>query len=67
MTWHIEDWASSDEKFNGIRFDSFEEARDFIQEQANEEAAREYPDNEELREQLSEGICEDLYAIEDQA
>lgn len=69
MSWHIEDWASSEVKFNGQRFDSFEEARDFISEVAEKEADRTigyHRTGSDEWEEVYNGICEDLYAIEDE-
>lgn len=61
--WIIEDWMSK-HVYRDQRFDSFEAARDFISQVADDEAWRQFPDDEARREELYNGICEDLYAIE---
>lgn len=52
--WIIQDWMSQ-RVFDDKSFDSFDEARGFITEHANETSTSE---------REFDGICEDLYAIE---
>lgn len=61
--WIIKDWMNN-HCYIDKKFESFEETRDFISEIADLEAYEKYPDNETKREELYNGICEDLYAEE---
>lgn len=61
--WIIEDWMSN-HVYRDKTFNSFEDARDFISEVADEEAYKLHPEDEAKREEIYNGICEDLYAIE---
>lgn len=54
MSWYIEDWMGK-HVFKDKEFNSYLEARDFINEYANTITTDET---------IHEGICEDLYAIE---
>ena len=64
MTWIIKDWMSN-HCYPEMKFDSFEEARDFISEVASNEATKQATTKtEEEFEEIYNGICEDLYAIE---
>lgn len=63
--WIIEDWTGK-HCYTDREFDSFDEARDFISEIANQVADEKFPDDIDGFEHEEEynGICEDLYAIE---
>lgn len=65
--WIIEDWMSN-HVYRDKTFNSFEEARAFIDEVAQEyayaEAEKTGDYSEETIEELENGICDDLYAIE---
>lgn len=58
-TYVIEDWMGK-RKFLDKTFDSFQEARGFISDWANEHKEG---STEEERERDYNGICEDLYAV----
>lgn len=61
--WIIEDWMSN-HVYRDKTFNSFEEARDFISEVADDEATRNGGMDEAKCEEIYNGVCEDLYAIE---
>lgn len=66
MSWHIEDWMSK-HCYPEQSFETYEDARAFIQEQAHcaaLEAAGEDTESEKYTE-VYDGVCEDLYAVED--
>lgn len=63
MVWIIQDWMSNhcykEEKFN-----SFGEARDFISEVADDQATRDGGMDQTKCDEIYNGVCDDLYAIE---
>lgn len=60
--WIIQDWTGK-HCYTDQVFDSFEATRDYITVIADERAIDRYPNDEKAREELSTGICEDLYAV----
>lgn len=69
MSWHIEGWSSNKELFDGIRFNSYEEAREHISYVATQEADAQTPGGSVRGaewEEIYDGICEDLYAVQDE-
>ena len=61
-TWIIEDWMSK--RIGTDEFDSFEEAREAISELATIEADNNFKRDSQEWEDLYNGVCEDLYAME---
>lgn len=60
----IEDWMGN-HCYPDVEFDSFEDARDFISEVAHEQCVEAgLTDGTDEYEELYNGVCEDLYAIE---
>lgn len=59
--WEIIDWMGKRIQ-PGKEFASFEDARQAIDIIADAEAWEKFPDDEKAREELANGICEDLYA-----
>lgn len=62
--WIIEDWTGK-HCYTEFTFNSFEEARGYIEEVANEEAYNTTKDTDSQEyEEIVQGINEDLYAVE---
>lgn len=63
MSWIIEDWAGN-HVYKDKQFNSYQETRDFIDAEADRIAYEKYPEDETKRNELAEGISEDLYATQ---
>jgi len=61
MTWIIQDWTGR--QINDEEFDSFGDARERISELATIEADNNYKHGTQDWEDLYNGVCEDLYAV----
>lgn len=62
MAWIIEDWTSN--QVGTEEYESFEEARGVISELATIEADNNFKHSTPEWEELYNGVCEDLYAVE---